>query len=854
LVEGGRLREESLESALDYGVMQAQQLKEELGRTVQVAPGSTGSILPSSTNSTIGQDSNGDLISRTAQEELDHLGVGAAATAAAASAAAAAISETNAGASETTAVASAAAAEASNVNASAAVLDLASRSFPVVRIGKKLFASNITSDVVLNLPGGGVITLKASARPYTEDNAINAENVDVANMIPDIINIINGDVTDADTGTDYGLSTGATNVDNFTPITDWSAELATDGGTNITDQADLTYYGSEQTTLTVPLPLEVKANATLDPPAALPFSSAYGQVNVKGLGLDETGATSVSDELHELINANGDEPKTIVFPEGATFLCKNIRVPSNTTLKLGSCKFVYGGTNPDSFSFSPENSQSGIFHIYGTEGSPAENVRIIGGELEGSRSASDWSTFAEEDAIQAAWVDRIQIIGTTIHDFQQDAIELKGCSNSVVSSCFIYDCVDAAIELRAGKDNLVDKNHVLRCRNGFMCKPFVKAAGGTNDGQGFTVQDNTFECFGSAILNNWANNSRFLNNDIAPVSVTGEDGLAAVAILHEAHATVSRATNVMEGIETSGNILRGDITNTFMRQVAPSGAEYAHNFAHRNNCVDSCSRFLDLTGVNSISGNHVSSITAPSNVFAINLVPYKGVIISGNHVPAGAINISPAVTASSSVIVDGNICTSVIATGNHMSITGNRGTGVNLDIGVLSAKVCGNTFIYSGVPLDIEADNTVVSDNYFEATADSYVVRLNADKCTLSGNRLVKGSGSITAVETFAGTSDNVITGNNIECGSSTGAGIKLIGDYAKVTHNVIDGGNQNIRISGDNNDIIGNTCRDAVFQNIDVQAGATNNIIDRNTADGTGSGLADAGTGTMTGATSRGF
>jgi hypothetical protein len=273
LVEGGRLREESLESALDYGVMQAQQLNEELGRTVQVAPGGTGSILPSSTNSTIGQDSNGDLVSRTAQEELDHLGVGAAATAAAASAAAAAISETNAGASETTAVASAAAAEASNVNASAAVLDLASRSFPVVRIGKKLFASNITSDVVLNFPGGGVITLKASARPYTEDNAINAENVDVANILPDIINIINGDVTDADTGTDYGLSTGATNVDNFTPITDWSAELATDGGATIASLIDLTYYGSEQTTFTVPLPLEIKANATLEPPADLPFFS-----------------------------------------------------------------------------------------------------------------------------------------------------------------------------------------------------------------------------------------------------------------------------------------------------------------------------------------------------------------------------------------------------------------------------------------------------------------------------------------------------------------------------------------------------------------------------------------------------
>ncbi|MDB4726030.1 hypothetical protein OAF54_01245 [bacterium] len=271
LVEGGRLREESLEDALDYGVMQAQQLKEELGRTIQVAPGSSGSTLPSATNSTIGQDANGDLVSRTAEEELDHLGVGVSATAAAASAAAAATSETNAATSETNAAASEAAAEASNVNASAALLDLASKSFPTTQIGKKSGEPNITSDVTINFPGGGSLTLKASERPYAEPNALNANNVDVQYLIPDIINIINGDVTDYDTNVEHGLGIGSTTVSNFTPIPGWSAKLATDGGTNLTGLADLTYYGSEQTTFTVPLPLEVKANADLAPPEDLPF-------------------------------------------------------------------------------------------------------------------------------------------------------------------------------------------------------------------------------------------------------------------------------------------------------------------------------------------------------------------------------------------------------------------------------------------------------------------------------------------------------------------------------------------------------------------------------------------------------
>ena len=280
LVEGGRLREESLEDALDYGVMQAQQLKEELGRTVKFPPGSAGSTLPSATNSTIGQDENGDLVSRTAEEEVTHLGIGESVTEAAASAAAAAASETaaatretNAATSETNAAASAAAAEASNVNASAALLDLSSKAFPTTRIGEALGQPGISSDVTINFPGGGSLTLKASARPYTEPNAINAEGgFDVSLYLGDIINIINGDVTDYDTNVDHGLGVGSTTVSNFTPIPDWSAKLATDRGEDLTGFIDLTYYGSEQTTFTVPLPLEVKANADLDPPA-LPWAT-----------------------------------------------------------------------------------------------------------------------------------------------------------------------------------------------------------------------------------------------------------------------------------------------------------------------------------------------------------------------------------------------------------------------------------------------------------------------------------------------------------------------------------------------------------------------------------------------------
>lgn len=316
LVEGGRLREESLEDALDYGVMQAQQIREQLSRAIQVAPGSTASILPEGAEATIGQDANGDLISRSISEQVTHLGIEpsvssavASAAAAAASETASATSETNAATSETNAATSAtnsatsaAAAEASNVNASAALLDLSTKSFPTVRIGKKFGEPNINSDVTINFLGGGSITLKASSRPYTEPNAINAQNVDVGYLIPAIIDIVNGDVTDAATGQDYGFSTGSTNVDNFTPITAWSAALATEGGTNISSQADLTYSGSQQGTFTVPLPLEVKANADLSPPelpyishtSAQTLTSAQQALAQSNIGVSGSGSGSGS--------------------------------------------------------------------------------------------------------------------------------------------------------------------------------------------------------------------------------------------------------------------------------------------------------------------------------------------------------------------------------------------------------------------------------------------------------------------------------------------------------------------------------------------------------------------------------
>ena len=99
-----------------------------------------------------------------------------------------------------------------------------------------------------------------------------------------------------------------------------------------------------------------------------------------------------------------------------------------------------------------------------------------------------------------------------------------------------------------------------------MCKPFEKSDTSVDDAERYLVENNVFESFGTSILNNWANNSKFSNNTLKPLTVTGENGLTSVAILHEAHPVTARGANLMEGIETLNNLLVGDITNTFIRQ------------------------------------------------------------------------------------------------------------------------------------------------------------------------------------------------------------------------------------------------------------------------------------------------
>ena len=256
---------EDIEAGLDKTTYLVQELSESNTRSVK-AP--IGSVFTSS--STIGIDSSGDPIARTATQEVTHLGIGASVTAAALSETNAAASETAAALSETNAAASETAAEVSNVNASNAVLGLSSKSFAKALFYTTTGDSIITGDVVITLTGSPDITVKNSARPYTEDNAINGVGVKLSQLWPDIIEIIRGNYTDFDTSTDYGNGLGPT-ISNPNPIVAWDVESYKEASGDST-LYELVYYGSGTVDLSAILPSPYLAvPSTLSPPTNLPY-------------------------------------------------------------------------------------------------------------------------------------------------------------------------------------------------------------------------------------------------------------------------------------------------------------------------------------------------------------------------------------------------------------------------------------------------------------------------------------------------------------------------------------------------------------------------------------------------------
>ena len=341
----GRVAPDTLERAYDYAVMQAQQVSTDLLVAPKALPGDIppGGSFKKVANTTQGQDSSGNIIARTAAEEVAFLGIAAQVTAAGNSADEASASQITAGTFATQAENSAQAASASETNAAtsetnaetsaalavASVLDLSDQAFFKAWFYPDPFAGDpvITGDVVISLPGSPNITIKNSARPYAEDNAINGVGSKVSQLFWDIVNIIKGNVTDYDSSTKYGV--GQTTVSNYNPITTWDAKVEPYGN-GLTDNSiepvvTLTYYGpGEGVTLTLPTGLLTNPG-TFSPPTAVPFVS-------------HTTAQTLTDSQKAQVLANIGANKSLIpsLPDGAQFLIEGDSIFSDLSVSQSS--------------------------------------------------------------------------------------------------------------------------------------------------------------------------------------------------------------------------------------------------------------------------------------------------------------------------------------------------------------------------------------------------------------------------------------------------------------------------------------------------------------------------------------
>jgi len=325
----GRMPANEVSEGFDRQILINQEVKD---RSTLLPPDAT---TQNKINTTVGFDENGDPVLRTATQESTHLGITDSVNAAQVFANAAEEQAGFANDERVLAEAAATTAQAAQSLSSATLLDLSTRSFPKVRIAAEVLGT-ISSDVTLTFPGGGSITFKASARPYAEPNGINAEgNPSAVNYLSDIVDAVNGNAIDFDSGIEYGLNPSLT-VSNYTPIPDWTAEFPVIGGALNTTHVDLTYYGAEEVTFTVPSPFVVIDGANLTPPANLPFSrvDTFASPTFTSDPSDAANATATTAAIQAVI----DTRARVYLPDG--------RYKLNGTLHLTTQGQIIEGESP----------------------------------------------------------------------------------------------------------------------------------------------------------------------------------------------------------------------------------------------------------------------------------------------------------------------------------------------------------------------------------------------------------------------------------------------------------------------------------------------------------------------------
>lgn len=576
----------------------------------------------------------------------------------------------------------------------------------------------------------------------------------------------------------------------------------------------------------------------------IPLDRKDGYIYVSDYSIDTTGVSSSSQGIQDALDAATSDKNVVVFPSGADLLCKNITIPENTTIIAYGCKFTFGGSSPSGYSSNSDNSQQGIFHAYGTGvGTELSDIKIWGGEYVGERASSDWSTYAERDAIQCMYVDGLEIKHTIIHDWEQDGIELKSCKNVNIYENFIYDTVDAAIEFRGGENITIQNNRTLRTRNCVMYKNHDVLSAGTTvyDCDHVTVINNYGECFGNGLLFNWFNNGLIEDNYVKGIDVTGETGTSMVQIIVEPHPVTPEPSN-MENVTLLNNTVDGVTGNTGIRV-----------------------KNLNSTSTNiKVIGNSILTTATVGIDFLCS-----GELRQNN---TGTSTIGLQIRAEGDVIVDSNICERIdfnnnsgahdvwinknIVSGliNLFSALPNYRVTQNVAERLATANGTDNVLIThnyftttTAIPIEVQGDYAKVKHNNLTITGNYIGVKIDGDYGLVEGNEFNISSSNQPAIQVFTGHSYCRVLNNHITATSSSMAVIYINASYCVVRDNTVNGGNQGIRVLGNDNYIDGNTIISVGFNGIQIQATSQDNVIGVNKFITTTTDIDDSGTGTVT-------
>ena len=231
----------------------------------------------------------------------------------------------------------------------------------------QIFSTNLTATRNYELPNAaGVFAIEADASGF-DGNLTNTDNTlqEIAQKFDDIVIPIDTNLAIATTGE---IDTGTVDNKAMSPLGFAGSQYAIDITVN-----------------------NAKVSAT----------TATKYIYVSSYSIDDTGATSSSQAIQDALDAATGADNVVVFPSTATLLAKNLTIKPNTKIIADGTVFNFGGSSPSGYSANSDNSQQGIFHAYGTNISTMlTNIEIQGGEYNGERGATDWSTYAERDAFQ----------------------------------------------------------------------------------------------------------------------------------------------------------------------------------------------------------------------------------------------------------------------------------------------------------------------------------------------------------------------------------------------------------------------------------------------------------------------